>query len=127
MLVDLRHRQADTLARMLELAREAVRTSAGERGCEVAEEPIWRIEPISFDPELVGLARQACENVTGTAYELSSGALHDAASMAPHVPTAMIFSPSIGGVSHAPQEDTAEPDLAAAIEAFGTLANLRLA
>ena len=126
MLVDLRHREADALARMLEAAREAVRSSAAERGCEVVEEPIWRIEPISFDPELVGLAREACEEVTGTAYELSSGALHDAASMAPHVPTAMIFSPSIGGVSHAPEEDTPEPDLAAAIEAFGTLANLRL-
>ena len=126
MLVDLRHREADALARMLEAAREAVRSSAAERGCEVVEEPIWRIEPISFDPELVGLAREACEEVTGTAYELSSGALHDAASMAPHVPTAMVFSPSIGGVSHAPEEDTPEPDLAAAIEAFGTLANLRL-
>jgi hydantoinase/carbamoylase family amidase len=127
MLVDLRHREADALARMLESTREAVRSSAAERGCEVAEEPVWRIEPISFDSELVGLAKEACERVTGTAYELSSGALHDAASMAPHVPTAMIFSPSIRGVSHAPEEDTAEPDLAAAIEAFGTLANLRLA
>jgi N-carbamoyl-L-amino-acid hydrolase len=127
MLVDLRHREADALARMLDAARETVRESAADRGCEVAEEPIWRIEPISFDPGLVGLAREACESVTGTAYELSSGALHDAASMAPHVPTAMVFSPSIGGVSHAPEEDTAEPDLAAAIEAFGALANLRLA
>jgi hydantoinase/carbamoylase family amidase len=127
MLVDLRHREAEALARMLGSAREAVRANAAARGCEVAEEPIWRIEPISFDPELVGHAREACERVTGTAYELSSGALHDAASMAPHVPTAMIFSPSVGGVSHAPEEDTAEPDLAAAIEAFGTLANLRLA
>ena len=126
MLVDLRHREEDTLARMLEAVREAVRSSAAERGCEVVEEPIWRIEPISFDPELVGLAREACEEVTGTAYELSSGALHDAASMAPHVTTSMVFSPSIGGVSHAPEEDTPEPDLAAAIEAFGTLANLRL-
>ena len=127
MLVDLRHREADTLARMLESAREAVRSSSTERGCEVDEEPVWRIEPISFDPELVGLARDACEQVTGTAYELSSGALHDAASMAPHVPTAMIFSPSIEGISHAREEDTAEPDLAAAIEAFGALASLRLA
>jgi N-carbamoyl-L-amino-acid hydrolase len=127
MLVDLRHREAGALARMLESAREAVHASAAERGCDVAEEPIWRIEPISFDPQLVGLAREACEKVTGTGYELSSGALHDAASMALHLPTAMIFSPSIGGVSHAPEEDTAERDLAAAIDAFGALANRRLA
>jgi acetylornithine deacetylase/succinyl-diaminopimelate desuccinylase-like protein len=46
--------------------------------------------------------------------------------MAPHLPTAMVFSPSIGGVSHAPEEDTADDDLRAAIEAFGLLANKRL-
>ena len=126
MLVDLRHRDAEPLARMLEAARAAIRSSAGERGCEVVEEPVWRIEPVSFDPGLVALARQACEEITGTAYELPSGALHDAASMAPHVPTAMVFSPSIGGISHAREEDTAEPDLVAAIESFGELADLRL-
>jgi N-carbamoyl-L-amino-acid hydrolase len=126
MLVDLRHREAEPLARMLAAARETVRSIAAERGCEVAEEPVWRIEPISFDAELVDLARQACEQVTGKPYELSSGALHDAASMAPLVPTAMIFSPSIGGISHSPEEDTAEPDLAAAIESFGALTNLTL-
>ena len=127
MLVDLRHPDAAALARMLEVFRESIRSSAAERRCEVAEEPIWRIEPISFDPELVELAREACERVTGTAYELPSGALHDAASMAPLVPSAMVFSPSIGGISHAREEDTAEADLTAAIESFGTLVNLRLA
>jgi hydantoinase/carbamoylase family amidase len=126
MLVDLRHREATTLARMLESTRESARAGASERGCALEEEPVWRIEPIAFDPELVRLAGEACERVTGTSYELSSGALHDAASMAPHVPTTMIFSPSIGGVSHASEEDTAEEDLAAAIEAFGALVNLRL-
>jgi N-carbamoyl-L-amino-acid hydrolase len=125
-VVDLRNRRADALARMLESTREALAASAGERGCEISEEPIWRIEPIAFDPQLVQLAGQACEQITGTAFELPSGALHDAASMAPHVPTAMVFSPSIGGVSHAPEEDTAEPDLRTAIEVFGALANKRL-
>jgi len=126
LVADLRNRSADALARMLASTREIVAACAAERGCEWREEPVWRIEPIAFDPELVQLAEQACERVTGTTFELPSGALHDAASMAPHVPTAMIFSPSIGGVSHAPDEDTAEPDLRAAIEAFGELANRRI-
>ena len=109
-------------------ARPASRSPPARRsgGCEWSEEPVWRIEPIAFDPELVALAREACEQVTGTAFELPSGALHDAASMAPHVPTAMVFSPSIAGVSHAPEEDTAKPDLRAAIESFGALVQLRL-
>jgi N-carbamoyl-L-amino-acid hydrolase len=126
MVVDLRHRRTAALARMLDSAREAVAACAAERGCEVREEAVWRIEPIDFDPELVRLAGQACESVAGTAFELPSGALHDAASMASRLPTAMVFSPSIAGISHAPDEDTAEPDLAAAIEAFGILVNSRL-
>jgi N-carbamoyl-L-amino-acid hydrolase len=127
MLVDLRHRDAEALARMLESVRSAAAAAAKERVCELEDDPVWAIEPIAFDRELVALARQACESVTGTAYELPSGALHDAASMALKLPTAMVFSPSIGGVSHAPEENTADEDLAAAIEAFGTLANLRIA
>jgi N-carbamoyl-L-amino-acid hydrolase len=122
-MVDLRHPDAEPLARMLGLAREAFEASAAERGCEASDQPVWRIEPIGFDPGLVAAARDACEQVTGTAFELPSGALHDAASMAPHVPTAMVFSPSIGGISHAREEDTAEADLRAAVEAFGTMAN----
>jgi beta-ureidopropionase / N-carbamoyl-L-amino-acid hydrolase len=126
MMVDLRNRSADALARMLQSTREEVAACARERGCEVSEEPVWRIDPIAFDAELVALAGRACELVTGRAYELPSGALHDAASMAPHLPTAMVFSPSIAGVSHSPEEDTAEPDLRAAIESFGALANERI-
>jgi hydantoinase/carbamoylase family amidase len=125
-VVDLRNQSAEALARMLRAAREAVADCGAERGCEVSEEPIWRIEPIAFDPDLVATAGEACEQVTGTAYELPSGALHDAASMAPRVPTAMVFSSSIAGVSHAPEEDTAESDLIAAIEAFGSLVNTRI-
>jgi hydantoinase/carbamoylase family amidase len=126
LVVDLRNRTRDALERMLRSTRDQTQAAARERGCEVTEEPVWRIEPIEFDPDLVGLARDACERVTSTAYELPSGALHDAASMAPHIPTAMVFSPSIGGVSHAPEEDTGEADLAAAIEAFAALVELRL-
>jgi hydantoinase/carbamoylase family amidase len=126
MMVDLRHRDPQALSRMLDATREAVSACAEERGCTSDEQLIWRIAPIAFDPALVSLAGEACERTTGKAYELPSGALHDAASMAPHVPTAMIFSPSIAGISHAPEEDTAEPDLRTAIEAFGTLANLQL-
>jgi hydantoinase/carbamoylase family amidase len=122
-MVDLRHREAEALARMLADAREAFEACAAGRGCEASDRPVWRIEPIGFDPELVTAAREACESVTGTGHELPSGALHDAASMAPLVPTAMVFSPSIGGVSHAPEEDTSEQDLRAAIESFAALAN----
>jgi N-carbamoyl-L-amino-acid hydrolase len=58
---------------------------------------------------------------------LTSGALHDAAEVARVVPAAMIFCPSVAGISHAKEEDTPEEDLIAAIEAFGLLVNRVLA
>jgi N-carbamoyl-L-amino-acid hydrolase len=39
--------------------------------------------------------------------------------MARHVPTAMLFSSSSPPVSHTREEDTPEPDLRLAIDAFG--------
>jgi N-carbamoyl-L-amino-acid hydrolase len=126
MLADLRHPEADGLAAMLDSVREAAGACAKERGCEVTEEPVWRIDPTSFDPELVALARRACDQVAGRDFALPSGALHDAAEIARVVPAAMVFSPSIGGISHAPDEDTGEDDLRLAIETFGHLANSHL-
>src|SRR5215204_2427720 len=75
MLVDLRHRDAEALARMLESVRRGAGDRGEDRGCELADEPVWAIEPIAFDEGLVSLAREACEGVTGTAVELASGAL----------------------------------------------------
>jgi len=43
-----------------------------------------------------------------------SGALHDSAVLAPHVPTAMLFVPSRGGVSHNPAEFSRVEDISAA-------------
>jgi len=110
LVVDLRHREAAPLAAMLEAVREA----AGD--AETAE--IWRIEPIPFDERLVAAALEAA----GTGRTIPSGALHDAAEMARHVPTAMMFTSSTKGLSHAPQEDTPEEHLEQAISAFGRLA-----
>jgi hydantoinase/carbamoylase family amidase len=126
LVVDLRNPDADALARMLDAARAAVAEAATERGCEVSSELVWRIEPIHFDATLVDAARTSCREVTGSDRVLPSGALHDAAEMARMLPAAMIFCQSIGGISHAPEEDTAEDDLAAGIEAYGVLANRAL-
>jgi N-carbamoyl-L-amino-acid hydrolase len=109
LVVDLRHGDAATLAEML----EAVRSAAGD--AESTE--IWRIEPIPFDERLVAAALEAA----GSGRRLPSGALHDAAEMARHVPTAMMFTSSTGGLSHAAEEDTPEEHLTAAIAAFGRL------
>jgi N-carbamoyl-L-amino-acid hydrolase len=119
---DLRHPEAEPLARMLAAARASAKTAAGDHGCTLAERPVWRIEPIAFDPELVAGARAAVTDTTGTDRALASGALHDAAEVARVLPAAMIFCASTEGISHAAEEDSPEAALIAGIEAFGGLA-----
>lgn len=120
--VDLRNENALDLAAMVAGARGAAHAAASARDCDVAESHVWRIEPTPFDPSIVELARAACEAASGRPEALTSGALHDAAEVARVLPAAMMFAPSIGGVSHAREEDTSEEDLALAIGAFGDLA-----
>ncbi len=120
--VDLRHPSPAVLVEMLGATREAAAEIAGRRRTVLAENPVWRIEPLPFEPELVELARRAAVAANGRAEPLISGALHDAAAISPLVPTAMMFAPSIGGISHAVEEDTREADLRVAIEAFASFA-----
>ena len=118
---DLRNPDAAPLEAMLDAARSGAAECAADHGCEVSEEEIFRIAPTTFDPELVDAAARACEEKAGQEFRLTSGALHDAASVSRVMPAAMMFCPSRGGISHAKEEDTSEEDLKVAIEAFGDL------
>jgi N-carbamoyl-L-amino-acid hydrolase len=121
-LIDQRHLDAATLATMLAEAKQASQDAAAAEGCSVEWEPLWRIEPIPFDDELIAIARAACQEVSGTDRALPSGPLHDAAEMARLVPTVMLFSSSTNGLSHTKEEDTPVEHLELAIRAFGLTA-----
>jgi N-carbamoyl-L-amino-acid hydrolase len=57
------------------------------------------------------LAAAAEENAPGLWVSMPSAAGHDAQVIASYLPTAMLFVPSIGGISHDLREDTAESDI----------------
>jgi N-carbamoyl-L-amino-acid hydrolase len=120
--VDLRHPELAPLEAMLDATRMIAAKIADDRRCVHAEMPIWRIDPIPFDPDLVATAARCCEAHGGSAVPMPSGALHDAAAMAGHVPVAMVFTSSSDGISHNRVEDTPEADLLAGIRAFADLA-----
>jgi hydantoinase/carbamoylase family amidase len=126
LVADLRNADSADLAGMLEELRSAAEGVAESNGCTVTSELIWRIDPIDFDPGLVGFAREACEKVAGSDRVLVSGALHDAAEIARTLPAAMLFVRSIGGVSHSPEEDSSEADLELGVRAFAELAWLAM-
>jgi N-carbamoyl-L-amino-acid hydrolase len=123
LVVDLRHRDSGELEAMLDEAIDFAREASEARGCEASDEEVWRIAPIRFDSGLVEIASDVVRAAGGRPEPLTSGALHDAAEVARVVPAAMMFCPSVGGISHASAEDTDEGDLVVAIEAFGDLAD----
>jgi N-carbamoyl-L-amino-acid hydrolase len=127
-LLDQRHLDADALARMLELAKQAAVRFASEENIEVEWERIWSIEPILFDRRLVGLADEAVREVAGTSHSLPSGPLHDAAEVSrAGVPTVMLFVQSLRGLSHTKLEDTKEEQLELSVAALDRLTSKTLA
>lgn len=74
---------------------------------------LWMDEaPTLMDKEIVQIIEQAAKNNVGDRYKvMPSGAGHDSQIFAEYVPTAMIFVPSIGGISHNINEETKIEDL----------------
>jgi N-carbamoyl-L-amino-acid hydrolase len=126
-LLDQRHLNADSLARLLSLAQEASQRFAAEEDIDVTWERIWSIEPILFDADLIELADASIREVSGTSHRLPSGPLHDAAEVArAGVPTVMVFVQSLRGLSHTKLEDTKKEHLAMSVQALDLLTSKTL-
>ena len=68
--------------------------------------------PAPMDANLRGhLERAAARHAPDQWTSMPSAAVHDAQILANHLPSAMLFVPSINGVSHAFEEDTSEEDI----------------
>jgi N-carbamoyl-L-amino-acid hydrolase len=120
--LDQRALDAAVLATLEQEAREASARIAREHRVSVEWSPLFQLGPRPFDPTLLQLCADAVREITGDAPRLPSGPLHDAAEMAPLVPTVMMFASSTRGLSHCKEEDTPEDHLLQTIRAFLLLA-----
>ncbi len=122
--LDQRHLDAVALAAMLADARSSAERFAQEGNVRVSWERLWQIEPVLFNPELIGLCDQAIIETCGKSHRLPSGPLHDAAEVArAGVPTVMMFVQSLHGISHNKIEDTRPEHLESSVRAFDNLAD----
>jgi N-carbamoyl-L-amino-acid hydrolase len=86
---------------------------ADSAGVTIRAERLVRFEPVTFDTSIVSLI-EACAAANGlSCRRMTSGAGHDAQMIARIAPSAMIFVPSRGGISHNPAEFTAAGELVA--------------
>ena len=107
-----RDRNVERLQQMSEIIHDLANEIAAERGLDAVLEPVMGIEPVPMDADLQArLATSAKTIAPGQWRTMPSGALHDASNMATVMPVAMLFVPSIGGISHAFDEDTDKADL----------------
>jgi beta-ureidopropionase / N-carbamoyl-L-amino-acid hydrolase len=121
--VDLRNTdEAKLKAAEAKVAAHIAEAAAAEK-VEVEAKVLARFEPVIFDSGLVGRVEHHAKALGRTTRRMPSGAGHDAQMMQRLCPTAMIFVPSVDGLSHNVKEHTDATDLVAGAE---VLLNLML-
>jgi N-carbamoyl-L-amino-acid hydrolase len=102
--LELRDLDAEKVVRLAERIRAAADEIGKRDGTSFAFTPTAEIEPAPTDLEMRGVVRTAAQGLGLTTVDMPSGAGHDAQSMAQIGPAAMLFIPSVDGISHSPKE-----------------------
>jgi N-carbamoyl-L-amino-acid hydrolase len=111
--VDFRHPEDAVLSQMDRDLRQACAAAGSAIDLEVEVKEFWYFPPTPFHPDLVAGVRQAAEAQGYPHQDIISGAGHDAVYTARVAPSAMIFVPCVGGISHNEIEDAKPEDLTA--------------
>jgi N-carbamoyl-L-amino-acid hydrolase len=102
-----------------ELVAEADRTGP----CRVAIAPLSKSEPAAMDPGFQALIEASAErHAPGRHLRMPSGAGHDAQILSRRMRSAMMFVPSLKGISHHWSEDTMEEDIVLGAQVFADAA-----
>ncbi|OZM71148.1 Zn-dependent hydrolase [Amycolatopsis antarctica] len=107
MRVDLRDVSVEAIEAGLDRLRRAAAEIGDRTGTVIEVRPDQLVDPVACHPRLQGLIAEAADRLGFRRFALPSGAGHDAQVIGRVAPAAMIFVPSIGGLSHVPAEDTA--------------------
>ena len=84
---------------------------ADARGLNLAITPYWISPATPFDADCVAAVQQAVDALGYAQQSIVSGAGHDAIHLARFCPTAMVFIPCVGGLSHNEAEDVLPEDV----------------
>jgi N-carbamoyl-L-amino-acid hydrolase len=116
--LEVRHLEESIVKRIVATFKENLEGICAEEGCRAETEQLSWVPPARMDREQMEILEAACQELGRRPARLWSGAGHDAAILARHVPTGMLFVPSIGGVSHSPQEATSDAHLVLGAQAL---------
>jgi N-carbamoyl-L-amino-acid hydrolase len=118
--------ESERLGRMQAVIETVLEEVAAEMGLGVDIGPLLALEPVVMDADLRAKLEAGAKAVApGRWRRMPSGALHDATNVARLMPVAMLFVPSIGGISHAFEEDTKDADLVAGLRVLAKAAGVQ--
>jgi len=109
--IDLRHPDEATLRQLARVCSETCESVARRRGLEVTVEQIENYLPAGMDTALQQTLIASAKTYGASWKYMVSGAGHDSEQMSRHVPAAMLFVPSVDGLSHNPAEYTPIEDV----------------
>ncbi|WP_373696671.1 M20 family metallo-hydrolase [Microvirga yunnanensis] len=111
--VDFRHPD-DAVLDVMELKLlAAIDEVAGKGNLGVDSKNVWESPAVRFDADCLASVTKSAQAAGYPARDMISGAGHDAAYVARVAPTAMIFVPCAGGLSHNEEESTSFEECAA--------------
>ena len=111
--VDLRNSDEQLLQQADQRLAQFLEQLAADEGVTIDARSLARFEPVRFDAGVARLIARIAQELGHSQRPMTSGAGHDAQMMSRLCPTAMIFVPSVKGISHNPAEHTAPAHLAA--------------
>ena len=111
--LDLRNTNDELLTSAEVRMAELLTALADREGVAIESRVLARFAPVAFDTQMVNLVESTATDLGFSVMRLPSGAGHDAQMFAPNCPTAMVFVPSEGGISHNVEEFTGRSDIAA--------------
>jgi N-carbamoyl-L-amino-acid hydrolase len=109
---DVRHNSADEAVAMEAALRRALSEIAARRGVRIDIDPYATFGPIVFDTKLGALLRGKAADRQLSTRDMIAAAGHDSVLMAPLVPSAMLFVPSVAGITHNPKEYSTKQQVA---------------
>ncbi len=111
--VDLRNADNDLLIEAEKMFKSFLVQLAKDKGVDIKTKSLARFNPVKFDINITRIIEKNAIELNHSCRRMTSGAGHDAQMMSRVCPTAMIFTPSINGVSHNPAEATHPDDVMA--------------
>ena len=109
---DVRHNSQAAAVAMDAGLRGALSGIAARRGVRIDVDPYATFGPIVFDTQLGSLLRRKAADRQLTTRDMIAAAGHDSVLMAPLVPSAMLFVPSVAGITHNPKEYSTKEQVA---------------